>query len=726
MTSDRLGDQQPSDQPPAPAETAARGRPEVGGAEADSRLPVSRPSRLETLLVLVFWAVVTVIVWRLAVGHVSPRRFQDEFLWSSVAESIARGEWLSWRGTGLGIKSPLYPLLVAPAYLLGGSTETVYHSIHLINAAMMSAVIFPVYFVGRRYLEPTLAFTAALFAVAAPGMNYAGIIGTEALAYPAAAFACLAIALVAAVPSGRRWALAGTAIALAILTRTQFVVFVPILLGAVLLSGWMRGPDGRRAYFAEQRVALLAIGALLAVGTLFALVAPGAAVGLYKEALEGNLPQFDELWFWLRAFTADVFVVGGIIPVIAAIAMAFQRENRRHPMIGALLATALVASAGFVAEVAWFSANNEFDWRARHIFYERYMFYLGPLFFVIFMTCWRRIRPLHVIWAMSIAALTMWAGLHSDLVLVPFSYDAFGLTLAGWVLDSHPDLAGSLGLLAAALTLLMGWVLVAASVDNRSVARFGAAGALLLAFTFLLWNQAKTWEYARLYSPIAFQGVPKPVDWIDRKTDRDVGMIVTSTDAPEMYFSSEFWNRRITRAFATDKPPISSPVMYSPRCEFDWAADGTILGTGCDAVPRAFYVRSNTVAVHLQDPALEYEKSPDQRLLIARPPVRLLSMLAGRDVTTGVAKGEVKLWTFADRGGVVRMRVRSLEGAGKVRVGRRTFALPRRGSAEIEFPVGKGEQVTTVRFVDRLALAIEVEIGEVELSQPGGEARDLG
>ncbi len=696
--------------------------PEVTGASAH---PAPPPTvRIELVVVFALWVVATLIIWRLAVGHVSPRRFQDEFLWSSVAESLAHGDGLSWRGFSLGIKSPLYPLGIAPAYLFDGSTSSIYHTIHLINSMMMCAVVFPVYYGARRYMDATLAFVAALLALAAPAMNYAGIIGTEALGYPVAAFAGIAIALVAGRPSTKAWGVAAGAVVLAVLTRTQFVVFAPALLGAVVLTGLMRAPDDRRAYFRQQALALKILTGVLVAGGLFAMIAPGAAVGLYQETLTSGSVDLGDLWFWLRGFTADVFIVGGIIPVIAAIAMMLGRDNRRDPMIGALLATTLVASALFIAEVSWFAATNQFDWRSRHIFYERYMFYLGPLFFIILMTCWRRITLNHVLVATGVAVLGL-SGMNGDFVLVPFSYDAFGLTVVGWLFESHPGLANHLGLYLASVGVLLGWVLAMAASRDPKIARIGAAAALTLTFGVLLWNQAKAWQYTRFYSPIAFQGVPKPVDWIDQKTNLDVGMVITSTDSPEMYFWSEFWNKQITSAFATDAEPFKSPVMYSPRCEFDWSPDGTILGTGCTTVPRAFYVRSPTVAVHLKDAVFEYGRSADQRLLVGNKPARLLSILSGRDVNSGEADGSVDLRTFADRRGVVRMKVTSLDIPGRATVAGRSFDLPVKGAATVEFPVKKGELLSTVEFTDRNGLSSTAVITEAKLVLGPGRPYDL-
>ena len=82
---------------------------------------------------------------------------------------------------------------------------------------------------------------------------------------------------------------------------------------------------------------------------------------------------------------ADVYMIGAIIPVIATVAMWFPRDNRRDPLVGALLAVAGDRTIALVAQITWFSAINPYDWRGRNIFYERYMFYLGPLYFTGFL-----------------------------------------------------------------------------------------------------------------------------------------------------------------------------------------------------------------------------------------------------------------------------------------------------------------------------------------------------
>src|SRR5262245_56670033 len=98
------------------------------------------------------WAVVSTIIFALAVGHESPRRYQDEFLFWGVAKSFASGMGLTWRGVDLGLRSWLYPVLLAPAFWIGDTVPESYTLVHLINSLMMSATVFPAFLMARMYL----------------------------------------------------------------------------------------------------------------------------------------------------------------------------------------------------------------------------------------------------------------------------------------------------------------------------------------------------------------------------------------------------------------------------------------------------------------------------------------------------------------------------------------------------------------------------------------------
>ncbi|MFY9470210.1 MAG: hypothetical protein WAP37_08865 [Solirubrobacterales bacterium] len=698
-------------------------RPRARGWRADCRRWFGERG-IELWLLVGVWSVVTVVVFWLATGHESPRRYQDEFLFWNVGKDFASGLGLTWRGVGLGLYSFLYPVLLAPAFWIGGSVASEYTLVHLINSMMMVGVIFPAYLLARPFMNRLPAMLVAGLALLAPAMNYAGVIGTEALAYPVATGAFGAMIYAIARPRRRNWALALGMVVVAFLTRAQFAVFGPIYFAALVVAGLMRERPMRREFWRINREPLILMGLGFGLVALALLVRGRSAVGLYAGVFDGVSPSFADISYWARALTADVYVLTGVLPVVATVAMLMHRENRRDPLVGALLAVALVAALALIAQVTWFSATNPYDWRNRNIFYERYMFYLGPVFFAGLIVAWKRVG----IWAAiasSVLAVVVISGFQTDSVLVPFSYDSFSLTLIGQYMETHAESVERIGMLLARVAALLCAVYCVSRIEGSKLAHYFGVASVLIVIGILGWGQAKTWDLARLYSHDAFKGVPKPANFVDRATDQPVGMIVTSTDAPEMYFSAEFWNDRIERAFATEASPIKTPIMYSPTCAFDWNERGEILGTGCDKVPRAYYIRNDTVSIHLQDETKRVHpnpQTPNLTLMESDGPAAMLSIVDGRNVINGSVEGAMNIRTFLGKPGQLRITFAPAREKHSIRAGDEpTETVPADKGATVLVPTPAFDTTTPVNITDKRGAPASTTVTRIELRERGGE-----
>jgi hypothetical protein len=687
-----------------------------------------RERGLEIWIITGIWAVLTVIIYLLATGHESPRRYQDEFLFWALGKNFAHGDGMTWRGAGLHIRSTLYPFVLAPAFWFAKTVPGQYTGVHLLNSMMIVGTIFPGYLFARLFVDRWRALVVALMVVAVPAMNYAGIIGTENLGYPAFTASCGAMILALARPRPRNTTLALVLILIAMLTRTQFVVLLPIFVATLLFAALMAGPGERVAYLQERRSVWLALAGIFLLGGL-AIIAQGKGVfGLYAGVFDGVSLEMSALWFWVKAFTADVYLLSAIVPVIATLAMFGRAENRRDPLIGALLALAVVASLLFVAQISWFSATNPYDWRTRHIFYERYMFYLGPIFFVGLVAAWNRVSWTSALVATA-AATAIVSGFQTDAVLVPFSYDSFGLTAIAQYMASHSEVVPNVGMMLARVTFLLGVVYVVSTIDHKLVRKI--LYWVLIAFTaiWLVHAQTKTWQAARLYSGQAFSTFPKPANFVDKNTDREVGMIITSTDDPLAYFTTEFWNNRIDRAFATDAAPIKSPIMYSPKCEFDWSRTGEILGTGCDVVPTAWFLRSDSVVMHLKDETKRVHPSaswPTLTLMVGAGPPRMLSLIDGRAVRTGVVQNAMNARTFLDKPGRLKLELRGAQSTAVVKAGGRSSTVVQPGKRRtltIDLPAD--EQYTTFTVKTPGGLPTDVVVDGLSVQLPDGKWQSL-
>jgi len=315
-------------------------------------------------------------------------------------------------------------------------------------------------------------------------------------------------------------------------------------------------------------------------------------------------------------------------------------------------------------------------------------------------------------------------GFQTGSVLVPFSYDSFGLTLIGHYMAAHPSAAPHIGMILAGATALIAELYCFSRLRHSRIAHLLGIATVTLVLGILVIGQARTWRDVRTSSRYAFAIVPKPADFIDRATREDVGMIITSTDSPEMYFTTEFWNKRVVRVFATDAPPIKTPIMYSPRCTFDWAKTGEILGTGCDEVPNAFYLRNDTLSMHLKDEVKRVhptQQFPNLTLIVGKPPARMLSLLDGRNTISGEIEDMMTVGTFLDRPGQLRVKFAKSDRALVAKTGRGgkiKIAAGRPGSLTIPLPAA--ETLTSVSVKSPAGVPEIATVADVLVRERGG------
>lgn len=110
--------------------------------------------------------------------------FYDELLHSKMTQSLAQKGLFMFRGIGNWKNDYLYYLFLLPAYSLNGGTNAI-TVIHLINALLMSSVIFPLYkLTGYFELNRRNRYIVCLLGILMPEMCYTGSILQENLFYP--------------------------------------------------------------------------------------------------------------------------------------------------------------------------------------------------------------------------------------------------------------------------------------------------------------------------------------------------------------------------------------------------------------------------------------------------------------------------------------------------------------------------------------------------------------
>jgi hypothetical protein len=672
-------------------------------------------NRADLLILTAVWLATAAAYFLLARGYFTPRHQQDEFLYWALSKSFAAGDGFSWRGIAIPLRPFLYPVSISPAFHLAGTVDGQYNAVHAINALMMCATAFPAFLMARLLTDRAGAYIATAFALLVPAMNYIGLIGTEPLAYPACTAAIASVLLACARPRTRNTLLALALIGVAIFVRVQFVILVPVFFAAIFSVALMRGRDGARAYIAEQKLAVSLIGLALATGLMLVLVARSAIIGIYGGIFSAIPLTADNALFWSKSFAADTFLVVGVVPAIATFALVARRTNRRDPLLGALIAVAVVTTFVLVAQVAWFSATSPAYWRVLNLFYERYIFYLGPIFFTGLVAARGKVSTRAAI-ITSVLAVVVISGFQADALATPFSYEAFGLTYLGYFVSNHNGPFTDVGLLAAGVSAVLALAYVASVALERrpNLKRYATALAIGLPLFMLVITQARAWTYGRQYAADARAQEPQPVDFVARAASGRVGMIVAGGTERNDYFQDEFWNPNMDRLYVSAAPPVSSPRLFTPFCRFGWDETGLISSRDCPGLPSDWYLRSKRLAMHLRGETKRVNGSKTATLIRAPRPARISSFLGGRDPVTGAIKSPATITTFLERPGVVRVAFVST-GASSVELPHgRTISLRNGETKVLEFRVPSRESM----------IALRVKRGGGSLRMPFAEVRE--
>ncbi len=314
------------------------------------------------------------IVFRAWLGSRMPAPFifTDELQYQENARSLAAGEGIEVRGEPYGIVSVLYPLLLAPAYLLYDSLPDAYAAARTINAVAMSLAAIPAFLLARRVLLSSLSLLAALLAVALPSLAYTGTLMSENAFYPAFLLAAWALVRALETPSIARQSVLLAACGVAALVRVQGLAVVLAALSAPLLL---------RAVARRPLRPFLPLYAVFVGGAVLALVAQlarGASLndlfGAYAVVGEGgyDVAEVAKFLFWHVA-ELDLYV--GVFPVVAFVLLAVRVRSLDARAQELVVATAALAAWTLLVVAAFAS-------RFAGAIEERNMFVVAPLLLI--------------------------------------------------------------------------------------------------------------------------------------------------------------------------------------------------------------------------------------------------------------------------------------------------------------------------------------------------------
>jgi hypothetical protein len=602
---------------------------DVAASRADQEAP-SAPSAFARVAAVPAWVWLAAIVLasfggRLlaAAARLTPYYLPDEYIYPSLARSLAEHGQPLIRGVGVQFPALLEPIVTAPVWLVTDDPLTAFRLTQGLHAIFFSLAAIPAYLLCRRLELPRwTAIAVAALAVAVPDGVYASTMLADPLAYPLVLAAVYAGVCVVTDPSLRMQVGFAVFSALAVVARIQYVVVPLAVVAAELVA------DRGHALRSMRR---LWVALTLLIGppvVLLVTVGADRILGVYGNADHAIHPVSILHWVGREAMLLTYAAGWVIIPgALAGLAVALVRPRRRAEL--AFAVTSVLLAAALLLEAAQIADTDS------QRFQERYLFTLVPLLAIAFGLYVKRGLPGRVPVGLLSAALLLLAA------RVPLSGYAAAhnkddsptlwavLRFEGLTSIGNGSLA--IALIAAALSIL------AAMVAFR---KLPAAVALIAAVAAGCALSAGASSFDSRTSRSLRNTLPADVRWVDHARLGAVDLLAPPGARKEQSWQQLFWNTSVKRLLLLGSPPIDQFAAERVRV----APDGRLLVDG-RALRRPLLVQTYASTLQLSGvKRVRHELIFDLYRPTGTPRLRLLA--AGRFADRWLApRGAITVWT---------------------------------------------------------------------------------
>ena len=465
----------------------------------------------------------------LALQRATPLYIPDEYIYSSLARSLAESGKPLIRGGPAHFPALLEPLLAAPFWLTG-DTALAYRLTQAENVLAMSLAAVPVYLLCRRLgLRAGFSVAAGLLAVAGPDLLYASFVVADPIAYLLVLSAiCVGVGVLDRPTRGGQVAFLALS-GLATFARVQYVFLPVAFLAAALIVE--RGRLRRALKPLRLTVCLVLAPVLLAFAR-----GPSRVLGYYSNVAHLHVGPSILHWagtdLMLLAYSSGWVLVPG---AVVGFGLALLRpRTRAEAAFGALV---LAVAGALLLEAGLYATNGS------HRFQERYLITLLPLVAPAFGVYVKRGWPARrgVVLA-SLGLLVLSARIPLSGFTIADAKQDSPFLLAVFRLEQHLGIDnGSLAvaLLAAALS---------AVACALGLARRGAPLALGLAVTVavVLSGASFLFDHANAKG-IAGRYSEHGLAWVDSSGLENVTIVQTQGADRAAAMEQLFWNRSIDR-----------------------------------------------------------------------------------------------------------------------------------------------------------------------------------
>lgn len=121
------------------------------------------------LVISIFFVLLILIKIVLSINFYAPFIYMDEIIYDSLAQNLKEGKLYAKIG---GSYPPGYPLFLSIAYWVANDKGTIYHIMLAISAIVTTSIIFPSYFILKKYCDKIIALIGSFAVTTLPFMNF--------------------------------------------------------------------------------------------------------------------------------------------------------------------------------------------------------------------------------------------------------------------------------------------------------------------------------------------------------------------------------------------------------------------------------------------------------------------------------------------------------------------------------------------------------------------------
>ncbi len=313
--------------------------------------------------------------------------FSDEYYYAKLARSFFFSQDFSLHEIKAIFYQPLYPIILSVSYIFK-DMNLVYLSMKIINAIISTAVIIPAFLLSREFLdEKKSLLVTALIAMMPAGFSMAPYLMAENLFYPLFLFSVYFLYKAFAFQKNAHYAVAGLAIGLTFLTKTNGIILIAVPLIFFVLDKLLKG---KRCCF-RNLLLLYAVAAITILPWLIRnLLSFGSIFGYNTvsdiTAYARHQDYTMQLINWIILYFGYIILAGGIIFGVLALAGLIKNyngnghENTFYLLSAITIALALIVAANHATGALLYKTPISF-FSERPI--GRYVDMILPLVFII-------------------------------------------------------------------------------------------------------------------------------------------------------------------------------------------------------------------------------------------------------------------------------------------------------------------------------------------------------